>query len=265
MSRPLVLRLKVSGLIIFVAVVIAVIGAKVVSGEPSSDYAYNPENLIRLHVIANSDLAYDQELKLQVRDAIMRETAETFRAATTIEQARRLLAANLARIDGIAHQTVAAAGYHYPVRTEFGIFPFPAKTYGAMVLPPGEYQALRVVIGEGQGKNWWCVLFPPLCFLNLDSGLATRRVTITPAKDAAGAVDAAGSGTSTPAPGTLAGVNAPLRETAKSEHDKFILRFQFLDQPISGLLQPGGIFPYPPVTTPILFDEYLGSMLNLQD
>ncbi len=264
MSRPLVLRLKVSGLIIFVAVVIAVIGAKVVSGEPSSDYAYNPENLIRLHVIANSDLAYDQELKLKVRDAIMRETAETFRAATTIEQARRLLAANLARIDGIARRTVAAAGYHYPVRTEFGSFPFPAKTYGAIVLPPGKYQALRVVIGEGQGKNWWCVLFPPLCFLNLDSGLATRRVTFTPATPAAKTASASAAATQNPATPAMLAKEKAGNGQVKNDQERFILRFRFLDQPASGLLQPGGIFPYPPVTTPIRFSE-LGSMLKLRD
>ncbi|MGE5576380.1 MAG: stage II sporulation protein R [Syntrophothermus sp.] len=239
MFRPLVLRLKVSGLIIMVAVVIAVIGAKVVSGEPRSDYAYTPGNLIRLHVIANSDLVYDQELKLQVRDAIIREAAETFRSAKTIGEARQVLTANLARIDGIARRTVAEAGYHYPVRTELGVFPFPAKAYGVAVLPAGNYEALRVVIGAGQGKNWWCVLFPPLCFVNLDSGLATRRVTITQ--------------------------QAPLQETAKSEQDKFILKFRFLDQPVSGLLQPGGIFPYPPVTTPIQFGGYLGNIPGLSD
>ncbi|MEW5898472.1 MAG: stage II sporulation protein R [Bacillota bacterium] len=145
--------------------------------------AYNNHNLIRLHVIANSDSPVDQALKYQVRDAIVGAMAEKFGGVENAEQARRIVLENLDYIQQLAAERIRAAGKNYPVTVEMGDFPFPAKTYHSnlydFTLPAGNYEAVRVVLGRGGGANWWCVLFPPLCFVDPGS--------VVPAEKAAGA------------------------------------------------------------------------------
>ncbi|GAW92133.1 stage II sporulation protein R [Calderihabitans maritimus] len=133
---------------------------------------YRPYGLIRLHIIANSDTPEDQELKRKVRDAIMAELGSRFQAANTLSEARRVVRANLAAMEQIAARTIRTAGKDYPVTARWGYFDFPTKSYGSFVLPAGRYEAVRVVIGEGKGENWWCVLFPPLCFVDISNNLA---------------------------------------------------------------------------------------------
>lgn len=133
--------------------------------------------LIRLHVLANSDSEADQALKRKVRDEIIQVMAPEFLASGDIESARLTARANLDRIESIAGQVIQAEGKDYPVTAELDTFPFPTKHYGAFILPAGDYEAVRVVIGSGGGTNWWCVLFPPLCFVDM-----TRIATVdTPA------------------------------------------------------------------------------------
>ncbi|NPV26901.1 MAG: stage II sporulation protein R [Firmicutes bacterium] len=131
--------------------------------------------LIRLHVIANSDSPADQALKYRVRDAVIAEMEPVFARASGIDEVRQLLGENLPRIESLAASTVARAGEKYPVYTYFGYFDFPTKSYGQFTLPAGRYEAVRIVIGQGQGANWWCVLFPPLCFVNISNGIAENR------------------------------------------------------------------------------------------
>lgn len=130
---------------------------------PTARIAYDNANLLRLHVIANSDSPSDQNLKLAVRDAILPSLTQL----TNVNDARaaeQMVRRNIDRLVTQARQVVEAAGKDYPVRVEVGDFHFPLKESPGATLPAGDYRAVRVVIGEGAGHNWWCVLFPPMCF-----------------------------------------------------------------------------------------------------
>ncbi len=122
------------------------------------------DKVIRLHVIANSDSAADQALKLEVRDRILAEAADLFQSGCTVDQAAAALTAQLPDLAQAGREVVAREGYSYPVTAslEDNVW-FPTKTYPGFALPQGSYTALRVVIGDGAGRNWWCVVFPPLC------------------------------------------------------------------------------------------------------
>lgn len=120
--------------------------------------------VIRLHVIANSDSDADQALKLRVRDRVLAEAGDLFTRGLTRAEAEAAIRASLKDLAAASEETVAEAGYSYPVSAslEDGVW-FPTKEYEDFALPAGSYTALRVVIGSGQGHNWWCVVFPPLC------------------------------------------------------------------------------------------------------
>lgn len=121
------------------------------------------DNVLRLHVLANSDSSADQSLKLEVRDRILEETANLFKDCKTKDEAREAVESNLDKIREIAEQTVREAGYEYGVSVSLGEEEYPTKNYEECCFPAGEYLSLRVMIGEAEGENWWCVLFPPLC------------------------------------------------------------------------------------------------------
>ncbi len=123
---------------------------------------------LRLHVIANSDSAEDQRIKLAVRDVILRETAAQFDAVLTESQAEECVRENLDRIVAAANAELREQGFAYTAAAELGDFNFPTRVYSDRTYPTGEYRALRVVLGEGKGKNWWCVLYPPLCTAVVD-------------------------------------------------------------------------------------------------
>ncbi|WP_417092356.1 stage II sporulation protein R [Intestinimonas timonensis] len=122
------------------------------------------EQVVRLHVIANSDSDADQALKLQVRDRVLEAAAEACAGAQTAEEAVDLLRQALPALETAAKEAVTAAGADCAVSAslEDDVW-FPTKTYDGFALPQGQYTALRVVLGEGAGRNWWCVVFPPLC------------------------------------------------------------------------------------------------------
>ena len=119
--------------------------------------------MIRLHVIANSDSTDDQALKLQVRDKVLDFTTNVLRRSTDMEDAQKQLRTELGRIENIAQREIVAQGYDYPVTAQLTRAEFPLKEYDGFSLPAGEYTALRLVIGDGAGQNWWCVVYPPLC------------------------------------------------------------------------------------------------------
>lgn len=134
-------------------------------------YAHNTQadiasEVLRLHVIADSNTATDQALKLKVRNRILKETGVFFCDVPNRAAAMQEIKKHISDIEKAAQDEVRRNGYTYPVRAEIGQFPFPTKTYGSVVLPAGTYDAVRVKIGSGQGENWWCVMFPPLCFVN---------------------------------------------------------------------------------------------------
>ncbi len=119
--------------------------------------------MIRLHVIANSDTAEDQALKLQVRDAVLVQATEVLENAADMEEAQRTLQQVLPELEATAAEVVKEKGCAYRVSARLERTEFPEKVYDGFALPAGEYLALRLVIGEGAGQNWWCVVFPPLC------------------------------------------------------------------------------------------------------
>lgn len=121
------------------------------------------EDVFRLHVIANSDSDEDQALKLRVRNAVLEASADIFGGAVSAADAKRLSEENLQLFEAAAAAEIAASGYDYPVRCEVGTVHFDRRVYGSAELPEGDYSALRVIIGEGEGRNWWCVMFPALC------------------------------------------------------------------------------------------------------
>jgi stage II sporulation protein R len=131
------------------------------------------QEAFRLHVIANSDDLNDQVLKLKVKDEIIKILGNDLNNYSDMRQARGYVIANEGRIKSGAEAVIAQQGYEYPVEIQIGEYDFPAKSYGNRLFPQGKYQALKVVIGSGQGKNWWCVLFPPLCVVSSsDAGLS---------------------------------------------------------------------------------------------
>ena len=121
------------------------------------------QKMIRLHVIANSDSEADQALKLEVRDKVLDFTTTVLQRSADMEDAQVRLRKELTRIETIAQREIAAQGYDYPVTAQLASAEFPLKEYDGFSLPAGEYMALRLVIGEGEGRNWWCVVYPPLC------------------------------------------------------------------------------------------------------
>ncbi|OPX44804.1 stage II sporulation protein SpoIIR [Ruminiclostridium hungatei] len=128
------------------------------------------QNLVRLHVVANSDSKADQALKLKVRDAIIEFMKDKLAASKNISETRDIINANLEKIEQVSSKIIKENNSNYNVKASMGNYSFPTKTYGDIALPAGEYQALKVVIGDGAGANWWCVLFPPLCFIDATHG-----------------------------------------------------------------------------------------------
>ena len=124
------------------------------------------ERVIRLHVLANSDSEEDQALKLQVRDGVLAWAEELLGGVEERKVAEAMLAENLPALQCVAAEIIAKKGYGYPVSVELADTEFPTKEYDGLTLPAGEYLALRVIIGEGAGQNWWCVLYPNLCFVD---------------------------------------------------------------------------------------------------
>ncbi|MBJ6361871.1 stage II sporulation protein R [Paenibacillus sp. GCM10012307] len=132
-----------------------------------------PEEAIRLRVLANSDSPQDQAIKRHVRDAIVEQMAGWAQGPQTIEQARLMIESRLPELEQTVGEVLETRGFTYGYKVELGVVPFPTKMYGKTVYPAGDYEALRITLGSGEGQNWWCVLFPPLCFVDGVSGEAT--------------------------------------------------------------------------------------------
>ncbi|MBO5955696.1 MAG: stage II sporulation protein R [Clostridia bacterium] len=120
--------------------------------------------VVRLHIVANSNSERDQKLKLNVRDRIIKDTSHIFEETLSPTQALALASENISLIKNLAKNEIKRLGYDYPVTVSVGKEAFPTKTYGNLTLPSGRYNAVKVKIGEAEGENWWCVMYPPLCF-----------------------------------------------------------------------------------------------------
>ena len=128
------------------------------------------DNVLRLHVIANSDNEEDQALKLKVRDAVLEKSAELLVDCKSRDEARAVIESNLAVLEEEAQNTVLTLGYSYEVCAELGNEEYPTKNYESCCFPSGEYLSLKIRIGESAGQNWWCVLFPPMCLSAASEG-----------------------------------------------------------------------------------------------
>ncbi|WP_297712395.1 stage II sporulation protein R [Clostridium sp.] len=124
------------------------------------------DKLIRFHVIANSDTDEDQNLKLKVRDKVVEALSEKLSNVNSLEEAENVLKENIDYVNEIAKEVIEENNYTYEVNTMLSYENFPDKVYGDYIFPQGNYEAFRVIIGEGKGQNWWCVMFPSLCFVD---------------------------------------------------------------------------------------------------
>ena len=120
-------------------------------------------DVLRLHVIANSDTSVDQNLKLRLRDYILQEGKDIFNGSVNVENAVEKIEPVLPELEKSAKAFVNQAGFDYDVKISLSNEYFTTRTYETVTLPAGKYLALRVVIGSGEGHNWWCVMFPPMC------------------------------------------------------------------------------------------------------
>ncbi len=136
-----------------------------------------PEEAIRLRILANSDSPRDQWLKRQIRDQVNAEITEWVTELETIEFARDVIESQLDKIEEIVEYELTRLGITDSFTVEFDEVQFPTKLYGNVIYPAGIYEAVLITIGEGKGENWWCVLFPPLCFIDFANGDAAANVS----------------------------------------------------------------------------------------
>ena len=140
--------------------------------EVSSDLS---SSVFRLHVIANSDSKEDQDLKYKVRDALISYMNSLSTDLSNKQEVINISKKNISNFKEIALSVIHDNGYNYDVNIEIGNFEFPTKTYGDISLPAGYYDAIKVKIGNANGQNWWCVMFPPLCFVDITSGIVPEE------------------------------------------------------------------------------------------
>ncbi|WP_330647528.1 stage II sporulation protein R [Romboutsia sp.] len=170
------IKIRLSILILSLIAIISVMTISI-SGEvkkistASEDYK---DKLIRFHVIANSDSDEDQNLKLKVRDAIIDYLQPKLLESESIEESESIIKKEYAELEKISKNIILENGYNYDIQVGIDYSEFPTKQYSNVILPAGGYKALRIIIGEGKGKNWWCVMFPPLCFVDEQKGIIDK-------------------------------------------------------------------------------------------
>ena len=133
-----------------------------------------PEDAIRLRILANSDSAADQAVKRQIRDAVNADVEQWVHGLKTAKQARQVIRDHLDEVSATVSSKLADMGLDEEFTVKLGQADFPTKMYGGFVYPAGKYEALVITLGKGTGANWWCVLFPPLCFLDFSNGDAVK-------------------------------------------------------------------------------------------
>lgn len=158
-----------------VSMVVSIIVSVTVSCLISLKSTYDDlqENVLRMHILANSDSEEDQALKLKVRDAILDHTDLIFGDCTDIDEAEANVSQRLELIQNIASKVVTSNGYSYPIKVELVSMQFDDRTYDDITMPSGLYDAVRVTIGNAEGHNWWCVMYPPMCVNAVSIGKST--------------------------------------------------------------------------------------------
>lgn len=154
-------------IMLIVIILLLLIGIKQSSFNINSDVQKGiSDKIIRLHIIANSNSDSDQNLKIKVKDKVIDFISDLVKDCENINDTRRKITNNLEVINNLASEIIIKEGYSYDVSCELGKCYFPVKKYDKFVFPEGNYEALKINIGAANGKNWWCVLYPPLCFID---------------------------------------------------------------------------------------------------
>lgn len=161
--------------ITIIIIISIVLNTNSISGSANQDDIAG--KLIRFHVIANSDDKIDQGLKLKVRDSVLKYVSPKLKDCKNIEESRKIINDENENIKEISETIIKENGFKYSVATSLSREYFPIKTYGNITLPQGEYEAYRIILGTGTGQNWWCVMFPPLCFVDITKGNVSIQKT----------------------------------------------------------------------------------------
>ncbi|MBU2700163.1 stage II sporulation protein R [Sporomusaceae bacterium BoRhaA] len=147
---------------------------------PLTTTTMSPEDVMRLHVLANSDTDVDQQIKYKVRDAIVAYLTPRLENITSQVEAREVIVNSQVQLIQLANDVLEKEHVSYKAHFEIGQFDFPIRSYGTLLFPAGRYEAVRILLGQGAGQNWWCVLFPPLCFID---GTHTDAVNVASLPD----------------------------------------------------------------------------------
>lgn len=146
--------------------------------EPENDLSVEEQayaGILRFHIRANSDSDEDQELKMAVKEDVVGFLKPYLEDCESVQESKEIVRQNLQNIYAVAKDAIVEQGYDYPVSVYLTKEQFPAKIYGDLTFPAGEYQALRIDIGDAKGQNWWCVMFPPLCFIDSSTAIVTEE------------------------------------------------------------------------------------------
>ena len=157
--------MAVSAVILSAMLTACVWRTETVSAKMETAQKHMAEEVLRFHVLANSDSKEDQELKMTVKDEVV-SWLEAKMDCDSLEGTKNFIRSHLTGIEEVAEETVRREGYSYPVQAALEWTDFPEKSYGDVTFPAGSYEALRIQIGEAKGHNWWCVLYPNLCFID---------------------------------------------------------------------------------------------------
>ena len=157
--------MAVSAVILSAMLTACVWRTETVSSKMETAQKHMAEEVLRFHVLANSDSKEDQELKMTVKDEVV-SWLEAKMDCDSLEETKNFIRSHLTGIEEVAEETVRREGYSYPVQAALEWTDFPEKSYGDVTFPAGSYEALRIQIGEAKGHNWWCVLYPNLCFID---------------------------------------------------------------------------------------------------
>lgn len=155
---------------ILISTIIGLAIASVITDYSQNVMADITSSVVRLHILANSDSDEDQQLKIKVRDDIIAYLEPLLETAENAEKTKEIIANNIEEIEKEAKKSIKKHGYAYSVTAVLGKSEFPQKSYDGATFPAGKYDALKIIIGEGNGQNWWCVLYPQLCFSYSENG-----------------------------------------------------------------------------------------------
>jgi len=159
-------NIKMKKITIFIAILSAVFAITLIFTYASESEINPSRKVLRLHIIANSDTDYDQQLKYAIRDRIVSETRELFADSNSLSETKQIANDNIEMFCSIVQLEIKQHGFDYNVSVSIGTQAFPATIYGNIMFPAGIYDSLIITIENGNGENWWCVIFPPLCFID---------------------------------------------------------------------------------------------------